>query len=124
MSAEKRVLVVDDSETMRDMVSYTLDSAGFDVFVAVDGQDALEKVQDETAIDLVITDINMPRMDGIELIAALREKPAFQGVPILCLTTERGDGTKDAARSAGATGWIQKPFDPDKLVRVAQKVCL
>ena len=119
----KQVLVVDDSETMRDMVSYTLSTAGFDVTLAVDGVDALEKLK-QTKTDLVITDINMPRMDGIDLIETLRGKPEFRGMPILCMTTERGEDTKLAARAAGATGWIKKPFDPEKLVQVARKVCL
>ena len=118
----KQVLIVDDSETMRDMISYTLDSAGFAVTIAVDGLDALDKLEG-LQVDLVITDINMPRMDGIDLIEALRAKPDFRGTPILCLTTEQGEDTKSAARSAGATGWIKKPFDPDKLVQVARKVC-
>ena len=118
----KQVLIVDDSETMRDMISYTLDSAGFVVTVAVDGLDALDKLKG-LQVDLIITDINMPNMDGIDLIEALRDEPNFQGTPILCLTTEQGEDTKMAARSAGATGWIKKPFDPDKLVQVAQKVC-
>ena len=121
MSA-KRVLVVDDSETMRDMVSYTLDSAGFEVIDAFDGIDALEKLS-ATRVDIIVTDINMPRLDGIELIVRLRSEKAHKGTPILCLTTETGNDTKDAARSAGATGWVQKPFDPDKLVRVVRKVC-
>ncbi len=121
MSA-KRVLVVDDSETMRDMVSYTLDSAGFEVIDAVDGMDALEKLT-TTDVDLIVTDINMPRLDGIDLIIRLRSERLYKSTPILCLTTETGGDTKDAARSAGATGWVQKPFDPDKLVRVARKVC-
>ena len=118
-----KVLVVDDSETMRDMISFTLDTAGFDVTVAVDGVDALKSLG-KRRVDLIVTDINMPNMDGIELIRQLRNGEDHRTVPILCLTTETGEDTKSAAHSAGATGWIQKPFDPDKLVQVARKVCL
>lgn len=123
MSGQRKILVVDDSETMRDMVSYTLENEGFDVVVAVDGIDALETI-DQNSFDLIITDINMPRLDGIELIRAARKKSQLKGIPILCLTTETGDDTKMAARSAGATGWIQKPFDPDRLIQAARKMCL
>ena len=123
MTMKKTVLVVDDSATMRDMVSYTLATAGFDVVEAEDGVDALDLLGDGR-VDLIVTDINMPRLDGIGLIQRLRGQDGFKGTPILCLTTERGDDTKNAAREAGATGWIQKPFDPDKLVRAVKRICL
>ena len=118
----KRIMAVDDSRTMRDMVSFTLRKAGFDVLEAEDGQDALAKLE-KMPVDLVITDINMPRMDGITLVTRLRALPAFRSTPILILTTEGGDDKKAQGRLAGATGWIVKPFAPEKLVQVVNKVC-
>lgn len=118
----KLILTVDDSKTMRDMVSFTLKGAGFDVLEAVDGQDALSKVLGKR-IDVVITDINMPNMDGITLVKELRGQPDFKSTPILMLTTESDDGKRNEGRAAGATGWIVKPFDPDKLLQVVNKVC-
>jgi two-component system, chemotaxis family, chemotaxis protein CheY len=118
----KRVMTVDDSRTMRDMVSFTLKKAGFDVLEAEDGQDALAKLE-KTPVDLVITDINMPRMDGITLVTRLRALNAFRSIPILILTTEGGDDKKTQGRAAGATGWIVKPFAPEKLIQVVNKVC-
>jgi two-component system chemotaxis response regulator CheY len=106
---------------MRKMVSFTLTSAGFHVVEAVDGQDALEKSQ-EHAIDLVLTDQNMPRLDGLGLTRKLRESPKFKTTPILILTTESSDQMKMAGRAAGATGWLVKPFDPARLIEVIQKV--
>lgn len=119
----KRILVVDDSVTMRDMVKFALENAGYDVHLAVDGNDAVE-VLDDTTFDLVITDINMPKMDGIDLTRHIRDDARMSSLPVLCLTTERGETTKTAAKAAGATGWIAKPFDPDKLLQVVKKVCL
>lgn len=115
------ILAVDDSASMRQMVSFTLKSAGFNVVEAVDGQDAWEKasVQD---FSLVLTDQNMPRMDGINLTRKLRQSPRYTKTPILILTTEAGDAMKQAGRAAGATGWLVKPFDPAKLVEVVGKV--
>lgn len=118
----KRIMAVDDSRTMRDMVSFTLKKAGFDVLEAEDGQDALVKLE-KTSVDLVITDINMPRMDGITLVTRLRALPAFRSTPILILTTEGGEDKKAQGRTAGATGWIVKPFAPEKLIQVVNKVC-
>ena len=118
----KRILTVDDSKTMRDMVSFTLKGAGFEVLEAEDGVKALS-VLDRTSVDLVITDINMPNMDGVTLVKQLRAKPSFRSTPILILTTEGGDEKKAAGRAAGATGWIVKPFAPDKLLQVVSKVC-
>ncbi|MDG5977872.1 response regulator receiver protein [Hydrogenophaga taeniospiralis CCUG 15921] len=115
------ILAVDDSASMRKMVSFTLTGAGFHVVEAVDGQDALEKAHAH-AIDLVLTDQNMPRLDGLGLTRRLRENPKFKNTPILILTTESSDLMKQAGRSAGATGWLVKPFDPGRLIEVIQKV--
>lgn len=118
----KRILTVDDSKTMRDMVSFTLKGAGFDVVEAEDGVQALS-VLSRTSVDLIITDINMPNMDGVTLVKQVRGGASHRGVPILILTTEGGDDKKAAGRAAGATGWIVKPFAPDKLLQVVNKVC-
>lgn len=115
------ILAVDDSASMRKMVSFTLTGAGFHVVEAVDGQDAFEKAQTHT-IDLVLTDQNMPRLDGLGLTRKLRDHPKFKATPILILTTESSDQMKQAGRSAGATGWLVKPFDPARLIEVIQKV--
>ncbi|GAA6143237.1 response regulator [Hydrogenophaga sp. 5NK40-0174] len=115
------ILAVDDSASMRKMVSFTLTGAGFHVVEAVDGEDAYEKAQSH-AIDLVLTDQNMPRLDGLGLTRKLREHPKFGSTPILILTTESSDQMKQAGRSAGATGWLVKPFDPGRLIEVIQKV--
>ena len=117
----RSILAVDDSPSMRKMVSFTLSSAGFKVVEAVDGVDALEKAQTQE-IDLVLADQNMPRLDGIGLTRKLREDPKFQNTPILILTTESSDQMKQAGRAAGATGWLVKPFDPNRLIEVIQKV--
>lgn len=115
------ILAVDDSPSMRKMVSFTLTGAGYNVVEAVDGQDALEKAESHD-IDLVLADQNMPRLDGIGLTRKLREHPKFKTIPILILTTESSDQMKQAGRSAGATGWLVKPFDPNRLIEVIQKV--
>lgn len=115
------ILAVDDSPSMRQMVSFTLKNAGFNVVEAVDGQDAFEKAS-QRDFNLVLTDQNMPRMDGISLTKKLRENPKFKTTPILILTTESSDQMKQAGRSAGATGWLVKPFDPAKLIEVIGKV--
>jgi two-component system chemotaxis response regulator CheY len=117
----KTVLSVDDSGSIRQMVSFTLKSAGYNVVEAVDGQDGLDKAKQKT-VDLVLTDQNMPRMDGLTLIKSLRAMPAYRSVPILMLTTESGDAMKMQGKAAGATGWIVKPFDPQKLLEVVKKV--
>lgn len=118
----KRILAVDDSRTMRQMVSYTLQGAGFDVVMAEDGRHALS-VLDGDKVDLIITDINMPNMDGFELISVLRSEGAHKYTPILILTTESDAQKKERGKSLGATGWIVKPFNPEKLVQVVNKVC-
>lgn len=115
------ILTVDDSPSMRKMVSFTLTAAGYQVVEAVDGVDAFEKAQAQS-FDLVLTDQNMPRLDGLGLTRKLREHPQFKTVPILMLTTESSDLMKQAGRAAGATGWLVKPFDPVRLIEVVKKV--
>lgn len=115
------ILAVDDSPSMRKMVSFTLTGAGYKVVEAVDGMDALEKAEAQH-VDLILADQNMPRLDGIGLTKRLREHPRFKNTPILILTTESSDQMKQAGRAAGATGWLVKPFDPNRLIEVIQKV--
>jgi two-component system chemotaxis response regulator CheY len=115
------ILAVDDSASMRQMLSFTLKNAGYQVVEAVDGQDAWDKAGLHS-FDLVLTDQNMPHLDGIGLTRKLREHPQFKQTPILILTTESSDQMKQAGRAAGATGWLVKPFDPVRLVEVIQKV--
>jgi two-component system chemotaxis response regulator CheY len=117
----RKVLIVDDSISMRQMVSFTLRGGGFAVVEAGHGQEALEKLKTQ-AVDLVITDLNMPVMDGIALIRSLRAQPAMKGKPILMLTTEGLAAKKEEGRAAGATGWIVKPFEPEKLLATVAKV--
>ena len=117
----RSILAVDDSASMRQMVSFTLRSSGYEVIEAVDGQDALDKIGDRQ-VDLVLTDQNMPRMDGLTLIRQLRGQDRFKRTPILVLTTESSDEMKQAGRAAGATGWMVKPFDPARLLEVIGKV--
>lgn len=118
----KVALTVDDSKTMREMVSFTLKGAGFEVLEAEDGNHALSVLGGRN-IDVVITDLNMPNMNGLDLIRSLRSNPQYQGVPILMLTTESDGTKKEEGKSAGATGWIVKPFQPEKLVAIISKVC-
>jgi two-component system chemotaxis response regulator CheY len=115
------VLAVDDSRTMRGMPNIALTSAGFDVTLAEDGVDGLEKLDGLTP-DVIISDINMPRMDGFGFIEKVREDPARAGVPILVLTTESAAELKERARNLGATGWIVKPFDEARLVAAIRRV--
>jgi two-component system chemotaxis response regulator CheY len=115
------ILAVDDSASMRQMVSFTLKGAGFDVVDAIDGVDALSKAK-SGKVDLVLTDVNMPNMDGISLIKELRALPGYKFTPILMLTTESGADKKSEGKSAGATGWIVKPFNPDQLLATIKKV--
>jgi len=117
----KRVLSVDDSASVRQMVGFTLRRAGYEVVEASDGRDGMERAAREK-FDLVITDLNMPRMDGIEMIAGIRKLPGYGFTPILMLTTESQAEKKDAGRKAGATGWIVKPFQAEQLVAVLQKL--
>jgi two-component system, chemotaxis family, chemotaxis protein CheY len=117
----KRILTIDDSKTIRDMLMLTLADAGFDVLQAVDGRDGLD-VLDREQVDVVITDINMPKMDGYEVIRHMRTNSAHKTTPILVLTTESEADKKNLARAAGATGWMVKPFDPERLIATINKV--
>ena len=117
----KTILAVDDSASIRQMVSFTLKGAGYDVVEAVDGEDALVKAKNHN-VSLILTDINMPRMDGLALVKSLRGLPRYRIAPILMLTTESSDAMKAQGRAAGATGWLVKPFDPKRLVEVVRKV--
>jgi two-component system chemotaxis response regulator CheY len=116
-----RILTIDDSKTMRDMLMLTLADAGFDVIQAVDGKDGIDMLEREN-VDVVITDINMPRMDGYEVVRQLRARPEHKTTPILVLTTESEAEKKNIAREAGATGWLVKPFDPERLIATVRKV--
>jgi two-component system chemotaxis response regulator CheY len=117
------VLTVDDSRTIREMVSFTLKGIGFDVIEADDGQAALGLLNSHKP-DLIISDVNMPNMDGFTFVSSVRQLPQFKATPILMLTTEYTEDKKNSGRSAGATGWIVKPFDPEKLIQVVQKICV
>ena len=117
----KRILAVDDSASMRQMVVFTLKKAGYEVVDAKDGVEALEIARGQS-FDAVISDVNMPNMDGLTMIRELRGQPAQAGIPIIFLTTESDADMKAQAKAAGATGWLVKPFVPDQLVKVARKV--
>ncbi|AMN45273.1 chemotaxis response regulator receiver CheYI [Rhodoplanes sp. Z2-YC6860] len=117
----KRILTIDDSKTMRDMLMLTLSNSGFEVLQAVDGLDGLDVLGRET-VDVVITDINMPKLDGYGVIQHMRERPEYDDLPILVLTTESDQEKKERARKLGATGFIIKPFNPTGLVDVLRKV--
>ncbi len=116
------VLTVDDSRTMRDMLMMALSQAGFNVVQAVDGLDGIETLEASAIPDVIVTDINMPRLDGFGFIERLRKDPRWRATPILVLTTESDPGKKARAREAGATGWIVKPFNADKLVDAIRRV--
>jgi two-component system chemotaxis response regulator CheY len=115
------ILAVDDSASMRQMVAFTLKGAGHNVTEASDGQEALNLAK-SNKYDLILSDVNMPKLDGIELTKQLRTLPNFKFTPILILTTEAGDGKKQDGKAAGATGWIVKPFNPDQLLATVKKV--
>jgi two-component system, chemotaxis family, chemotaxis protein CheY len=115
------ILAVDDSASIRQMVAFTLKSAGYNVIEAADGREGLERAREKT-VNLVLTDQNMPNLDGIGLVKALRGMPVYTSTPILILTTESSDTMKAKGREAGATGWLVKPFDPVRLIEVVKKV--
>ncbi len=118
----KTALIVDDSRTMRQMVAFTLTNAGFTVVEAENGKDAVSKVSGGAKMDIVVTDLNMPEMDGIALIKELRKMSTFKFTPILMLTTESAMEKKKEGKEAGATGWIVKPFNPEVLLKTIAKV--
>ncbi|SIP90647.1 two-component system, chemotaxis family, response regulator CheY [Alkalispirochaeta americana] len=117
----KRILVVDDSAAVRQSVSYVLDQAGYEVVQAEDGMDAL-KMLDGSTFDLIVTDVNMPNMDGIALTGKVRELDAYKYTPVVVLTTESQESKMSAGKAAGATGWIVKPFDSEKLLQVVKRL--
>jgi len=116
----KTIMTVDDSASVRQMVGFTLKNEGYSVVEACDGKDALSKLKGK--IDMIVTDLNMPNMDGIELIRNVRANPSYKFIPIVMLTTESQASKKQEGKSAGATGWIVKPFKPDQLLSVVKKV--
>jgi len=116
----KSILAVDDSASVRQMIAFTLTDAGYTVLEAVDGADALAKLK--SAVNLVITDLNMPRLDGMGLIRSVRSNAALKGIPILMLTTESQESRKQEGKAAGATGWIVKPFTPQQLLAVVKRL--
>lgn len=117
-----KLLIVDDSTMLRDMLSYALNEGGYtDVTEAVDGVDGLNKAK-STQFDLIISDVNMPNMDGITMVSEVRKLAQYSKTPILVLTTERGDEMKSKGKAAGATGWIVKPFVPDQLLKAVNIV--
>ncbi len=117
----KRILVVDDAVSMRGLVSITLKKSGYDVIEASDGKDALSKLKG-TQVNLIITDLNMPNMDGISLIKSVKAMPGYKFVPIVMLTTESQESKKREGQMAGAKAWIVKPFKPDSLLTVVKKI--
>lgn len=125
MSDKPNILAVDDSRTMRGMLQHVLSNAGFNVETAEDGVDGLEKLEeksDDVLPDLIISDINMPRLDGFGFVEGVRSKTEYRGIPILILTTESAPEMKNRARKAGASGWIVKPFNEELLVGAIRKV--
>jgi two-component system chemotaxis response regulator CheY len=121
MGKAKRILTVDDSRVFRSILSHSLSSGGYEVVEAAEGEEALERLGDET-FDLVITDLTMPGMDGMELIRAMQSRPEHAGTPVMFLTTEREEKRVEEGRRAGAAGWIVKPFDPDQLLDVIERL--
>lgn len=118
---KKNILIIDDSESIREVVVFTLEKDGHNVTAAVDGKDALQYL-DGRKIDLIITDLHMPNMDGIEFIKEVRKSEDYKYTPILYLTTESQQSKKMEAKQAGATGWIVKPFMPEKLLAAINKI--
>ncbi|PRX27472.1 two-component system chemotaxis response regulator CheY [Orenia metallireducens] len=121
----KKILVVDDSRTVRSSVKYTLEKEGYEVILAEDGRDGLEKLEDNSSITdrpkMIITDVNMPNMDGITFTSEVKKNRNFKFVPVLILTTESQDKMKLKGKEAGAAGWLVKPFSPEQLIGVVKK---
>ncbi len=118
----KVIMTVDDSTSVRQMVSFTLSSAGYQIVEASDGKDALAKLGESTSIDMLVTDLNMPNMDGIELVKNIRAQQRHKFIPILLLTTESQEAKKQQGKAAGASGWIVKPFNASQLVDVVKRL--
>ncbi|MGD8781796.1 MAG: response regulator [Ignavibacteria bacterium] len=118
---KKTILTVDDSPSIRQMVNFTLKEAGYDVIEASNGKEALNKIEQHD-FNMIFTDLNMPVMDGLELIKEVRLKPKYRFIPIIMLTTESQLEKKSEGKKAGATGWIVKPFNPEQLIGVTKKV--
>jgi two-component system, chemotaxis family, chemotaxis protein CheY len=118
----KVIMTVDDAASVRQMVSFVLKQNGYDVVEAVDGRDGLQKLSAGQKVDLVITDLNMPNLDGIGMIKGIRQLPSCRFIPIIMLTTESQDARKQEGKLAGATGWIVKPFKPEQIIAVVQRV--
>ncbi len=116
----KTIMTADDSRSVRQMVSFTLQQAGYNVVEAEDGKDAFAKLNEK--VNMVLTDLNMPNMDGLELIRAIRAEPHYKFMPVIMLTTESQANKKQEGKAAGATGWIIKPFNPEQLLAVVKKV--
>jgi two-component system chemotaxis response regulator CheY len=117
----KTALIIDDSASMRLMVAHTLTSAGFTVLQASNGQEGLDKLSGQR-VEVIITDLNMPAMDGLEFIRQLRTRPPYKFTPVLVLTTEASSAMVQAGKAAGATGWLVKPFNPEQVLKVLAKV--
>ncbi len=117
----KKIMTVDDSASVRQMVAFTLKEEGFEVVEAEDGKDGMSKLEN-SPVDMIVTDLNMPNMDGIEFIKNVRAKSEMKFIPIVMLTTESQAEKKDEGKKAGATGWIVKPFKPEQLMSVVKKV--
>lgn len=119
----KTIMIVDDSASLRQVVGIALKGAGYDVIEACDGKDALAKL-DGKKIHLIISDVNMPNMDGISFVKAVKQNPSYKFTPIVMLTTETADGKKAEGQAAGAKAWVTKPFKPEQLLGVVQKLVL
>ena len=122
MNTDKKILIIDDSESIRELISFSLESYGYNVVKGNNGIDGLDKIKKHAQIDLIITDLNMPLMDGLTFLQEVRKVNRHQYTPILILTTESSLELRNKAKQYGATGWIIKPFDRDKLINVIQKV--
>lgn len=122
MNKKKTILIVDDSASIRELVSISLEEFGYQIIKGNDGADGLNKLKEHEQVDLVITDLNMPIMDGLTFLKEIRKDEKYKYTPILILTTESGINLRNEAKQFGATGWIIKPFEKEKLIQVIQKV--